>query len=80
LSFTAEIQFVVPFSTTVPAPPKVGVVVPPVLLKLTLPNVLFPVSVSVPPPLIVTLLVEAIAPLFVFNVAAALSNTRLPGT
>lgn len=49
-------------STTVP-PVKDGVAEPPVELKVSELSVLRPVSVSVPPPLIVTLLVAAMVPL-----------------
>ncbi len=64
MSFTDVIQFVVPFKTnTFPAPAvTVGVAVPPALLNVKLLSTLFPVRVKTPPPLIVTLLVEAIAP------------------
>ena len=81
LSFTEVIAFVVPVSTsTLPAAPvTVGVVVPPVPLKAIVESVLLPVSVSVPAPLIVTLLVEAIEPLAVLCVALPPFRMRSPG-
>jgi hypothetical protein len=64
LSFTDVIAFVVPFNTNTFVAPAVtvGVAVPPELLNVKLFNTLFPVSVNTPPPLMVTLLVDAIAP------------------
>ena len=68
-----------PESTRMP-PVTVEVVLPPVPLKVIEPRVLLPVSVKVPPPLMVTLLVEAIEALVVLCVTLALLRTRLPGT
>ena len=58
-----------------------GVVVPPMPLKVSAFRVLVPTSVSTPPPLTVTLAVEAIWPALVFIVTRLLSPaiTRLPG-
>src|SRR4051812_18669793 len=70
---------VVPLSARTP-PVTLGVTAPPVLLKVRVASVLLPVSVRTPPPLMVTLLVEAMEPLFVLWVAFALFRTRLPGT
>ena len=67
-------------SVTVPAV-TVGWVVPPMPLKVSEFSVLVPASVSTPPPLSVTLAVEAIWPPLVFIVTRLLSpaSTRSPG-
>ena len=61
-------------------PVTVGVAVPPLLLKVMDCRVFCPTSVSTLPPLSVTLLVEAMEPLYVACVALALFRIRLPGT
>ena len=76
MSFVAVMA---PVTKIVP-PVTVGVAVPPTLLKVTEARVFWPTSVSTPPPLIVTLLVEAIEPWWVTCVAFALFRIRLPGT
>ena len=76
MSLTAESS---PVMCSVP-PVTWGVVVLPMLLKVTDWNVFWPTSVKTLPPLSVTLLVEEMDPLCVDWVALALFRIRLPGT
>ena len=68
-----------PVTCSVP-PVTVGVAEPPMLLNVTDARVFWPTKVSTPPPLMVTLLVEAMEPLYVICVAFALLRIRFPGT
>ena len=73
------VEVMAPVTNSVP-PVTVGVAVPPMLLKVTEARVFWPTRVSTLPPLSVTLLVEAMDPLWVTCVALALFRIRLPGT